>query len=53
MLQFSVDGRRLAVLNHTDARKKDVEYTYPDGVRITHIDESTAVVTIFSGINSP
>jgi WD40 repeat protein len=52
-IQFSADGRRLAVVSHADIRKEDVEYTYPDGIRITQIEKSTAVVTIFSGIDRP
>ena len=52
-LQFSSDGRRLAAVSSTDVKVEKTDFTYPDGNVVHGWKESTAVVTIWSGVGGP
>jgi WD40 repeat protein len=49
-VQFSADGRRLTAVSVADTRRKKIDFTYSDGAAVTSLEESTAVITIWSGV---
>ena len=51
-VQFSSDGRKLALIGRVDVKPKEIDHTYADGPRATKCEESVAIVTVWSGSDS-